>query len=154
MILKLETTAHPTLWSSFEPSGYRNWWSKYLSWTSLKNPWNTSGLVSTFFTVFRPYNIIGDSSSQGGNSGTFTSWIISIFIFASSLRSLIRNPNWKVGIAFGLLAKMSEYLGLKTVSNVGLWFIAYCNEVVLCACTVTPRSLQGGGGGRPIFMNY
>ena len=40
----------------------------------------------------------------------------------------MRNP--KVGIAFGLLAKMSEYLGLKTVSNVGLFgvllsFIAY-----------------------------
>ena len=32
--------------------------------------------------------------------------IVSIFIFASSIRSLIRNP--KVGIAFGLMAKISE----------------------------------------------
>ena len=81
-ILKFETTAHPTLWSSFEPSVYRNWWSKYLSWTSLKSPWNTNGLVSTFFTVFRPYIINGDSSCQGGDSGMVAWRIVSIFIFA------------------------------------------------------------------------
>ena len=129
IILKFETTAHPTLWSSFEPSVYRNWWSKYVSWTSLKSPWNTNGLVSTFFTFFRPYRIIGDSSCHGGDTGTVAWRIVSIFIFASSsIRSLIRNP--KVGIAFGLLAKISEYFGMKTASNVGLFgvllsFIAY-----------------------------
>ena len=100
-ILQFETTAHPTLWSSFEPSVYRN----YLSWMSLKSPWNTNGLVSTFFTVFRPYIINGDSSCQGGDSGMVAWRIVSIFIFASSIRSLIRNP--KVGIAFGLMAQIS-----------------------------------------------
>ena len=62
--------------------------------------------------------------------------IVSIFIFASSIRSLIRNP--KVGIAFGRMAKISEYFGMKTVSNVGLLgvllsFIACCNDSRHCS---------------------
>ena len=52
-ILQFETTAHPTLWSSFEPSVYRNWWSKYLSWTSLKSPWKWWCFRPLLCTLFR-----------------------------------------------------------------------------------------------------
>ena len=57
--------------------------------------------------------------------------MISVLIFASYMRSFTRKP--KVGIALGLLANMSAYLGLKTLSKVGfvgvlLNFKAYCNE--------------------------
>ena len=41
-----------------------------------------------FLYLFRPYKIIGGSSSQGGDSGTVAGRIVSIFIFASSIRSL------------------------------------------------------------------
>ena len=72
--------------------------------------------------------------------------IVSIFIFASSIRSLIRNP--KVGTAFGLMAKISEYFGLKTVSNVGLLgvllsFIACCNDSRHCS-KIGPMTLMSG----------
>ena len=56
--------------------------------------------------IFRPYKIIGVSSSQGGDSGAVAGQIVSKCVCDSSIRSLICNP--KVGIAFGLLAEPSE----------------------------------------------
>ena len=103
--------------------------------------------MSTFFTIFRPYIIIGDSSClldsrfwYGCSTDSFNIYICLVN------KCLIRNA--KVGIAFGLMAKISEYFGLKTVSNVGLLgvllsFIACCNDSRHCS-KIGPMTLMSG----------